>query len=342
MFTAISIYLFPLIISFLFGIAILSALIYISSFIKDIRNSKRHIHKKGIIRLGGIAIISSFILGIFLDNNLVIDKPIAGIIIALIFILILGVWDDLRELGWKTQFFFQISLVIFIFIMGIRIDYITNPLGGIVNLENETFFLPSLLLVLGWVVISMNSMNWIDGIDGLSGGITLIGALTIFFLSLKPEVNQPPVGIISAALIGSILAFLVFNFNPSRIMAGTSGSMFFGFILAVLAIFAGTKIATALLIMTVPIVDAFWVIFERIRNGKSIFEPDKRHLHHKLLELGWSQRKICLFFYFITSVVAVIALNTRAIGKLITISFSVGILIGALYLINKKIYAKTS
>jgi len=156
-------------------------------------------------------------------------------------------------------------------------------------------------------------------------------------LSLNPEVNQPPVGIIAVILAGAVLGFLIFNFYPAGIMAGTSGAMFMGFALAALAIFAGTKIATALLIMAIPIIDVFWVMGERIKAGDSIFKSDTRHLHRKLMELGWTQRKIALFFYAVTFLIAVVALNTRTIGKLITIILVAVIMVTALIIINKKL-----
>jgi len=228
-------------------------------------------------------------------------------------------------------------VAILIFIFGVRVEYITNPSGGLLFLNIGKYLLPSFVFVTAWILLMINSMNWVDGVDGLSGGVTLIGVLTIFFLSLKPEVNQPPVGIITMALAGSILGFLIFNFYPSRILAGTSGSMFFGFILATLAIFAGTKIATALLVMAVPIIDALWVIGERIRSGDSIFKSDNRHLHHKLLEIGWSPKRIVLFLYAVTFSIAIVAVNTRAIGKMITLALVVVIMISTLIFVNKKL-----
>jgi len=119
-------------------------------------------------------------------------------------------------------------------------------------------------------------------------------------------------------------------------MAGTSGSMFMGFILAVLAIIAGTKIATAILVMTIPIVDFLWVIGERIRNGQSIFNPDSRHLHYKLLKMGWTEKKIALCYWSVTAATAAVALNTKAIGKGITLLVSVLIMLLTLIYISKK------
>jgi len=293
--------------------------------------------KEKVCRIGGAAIIIGFLATLLLNNNLVISEKLWGIIIVSSLILIFGIIDDFFNLEWKTQFIFQISVAILIFIFGVRVEYITNPSGGLIFLDVGKYLLPSFIFVTAWILLMINSMNWVDGVDGLSGGVTLIGVFTIFFLSLKPEINQPPVGIITMALAGSILGFLIFNFYPSRILAGTSGSMFFGFILATLAIFAGTKIATALLVMAVPIIDAFWVIGERMRSGDSIFKSDNRHLHHKLLEIGWSPKKVASFFYSVTFLIAIVAVNTRAMGKAITLIIVAAIMIATLIFVNRRL-----
>lgn len=335
-----SIYFVPFFLSFLLSVLFTSLLIWGARKFKWTarqRHSKRHIHRKDICRLGGIALILAFVITLIADQNLIITIQLWGIIIASFFILLIGLWDDFWELNWKTQFFLQVAVAIFIFIMGVRVEYITNPFGGLLFLNIGQYLIPSLIFGIFWLLLLMNSVNWLDGIDGLSGGVFLIGALTIFFLSLKPEVNQPPVGIITVALTGSILGFLIFNFYPSRILAGTSGSLFMGFMLAALAIFAGTKIATALLILSIPIIDCLWVVGERIKSGFSIFRADNRHLHFKLMSLGWSQRKITLFYYGIVLAIAVVALNTRAIGKIITILVIVAIMMAVLIYVNKRL-----
>lgn len=337
-----TLYLFPFIKAFLAAIILLVVFSVCAKKLKIAcsgRRSRRHIHFQKISRLGGAAIIIAFAVATLTDPSLVVTVQLWGIFGAVCMIFFVGIWDDYRELDWKNQLFFQVAIVILIFITGTRIDYITNPFGGYIFLNLGTYLLPSLLLTFFWVLLLMNTVNWLDGIDGLSGGAAFIGAVTIFLLSMKPEVNQPPVGIITASLGGATLAFLIYNFYPARIFAGTAGSMFMGFILAALAIFAGTKIATALLVMAIPIIDTIWVIWERFRAAEPIYKPDKRHLHFKLLELGWSQRRITLFFYTVTVLIAVIALNTRAIGKLITIILVATIMVGSLMLINRKIAA---
>ncbi|MCX6763581.1 MAG: MraY family glycosyltransferase [Candidatus Moranbacteria bacterium] len=303
----------------------------------SIRKSARHIHLRNVSRWGGAAMIIAFNLAILINRNLVIIPALWGVMGASLILLIVGTWDDLKELYWKTQLFYQVALAVLIFVMGVRIPYTTNPLtGGLFYLDQGIWVIFSILIVIFWVTLMINAMNWVDGIDGLSGGITFIGALTIAVLSLKPEVNQPPMVIMAMILAGVSLGFLIFNFYPSRILAGTSGATFMGFMLAVLAIFAGTKIATSLLVMAIPLVDFIWVVGERWRKRKSIFLPDRSHLHYKLMELGWSQVKINTYFYTVTILIAILALNTRAMGKILTLlSVSLVILVFILMVNNE-------
>jgi len=332
-------FILPFVLTFILTVLLIFVIKFFTSKFKiDQRKSKRHIHRKNILRFGGVAMILAFNLAIIFNSDLVLTVPLFGAMLASVIILIVGVWDDLREIFWKTQLFYQVAVAIIIFIFGVRIYYVTNPLnGGVINIDTGFMIIFSIMLVIFWVVLMINSMNWLDGIDGLSGGVTLIGAITIFCLSLYPDVNQPPVAILAMILAGSALGFLIFNFYPSMILAGTSGSMFMGFALAFLAIFAGTKIATALLVMALPMVDFIWVIGERIKNKKAIFTPDSNHLHHKLMKIGWSQRKIALYYYILTAIIASIALNTRIIGKSLTLIITAIIMVSALIIINKKL-----
>jgi UDP-GlcNAc:undecaprenyl-phosphate GlcNAc-1-phosphate transferase len=332
-------YLIPFLIALVFSV-IMTAFIIL--FFKKIdwrgRKSKRHIHCKGVSRLGGIVIAVVFNLTIFLNKDLFITPELYGFMLTSVLLLLIGIWDDFKELFWKVQLFSQIAAAILVFVMGIRIYYITNPLsGGIIHLDAGLGVIFSVFLVIIWIVAVMNAINWADGVDGMAGGIVLIACTTIFLLSFRPEVNQPPVAILCAILAGAISGFLIFNFFPSAILAGTSGATFMGFSLAVLAIFAGTKIATAFLVLSLPMVDFFWVIVERIKNKKSIFRPDENHLHHKLIKLGWTQRKIVLCYWGATVIIAAISLNTRFIGKSIAFITAVIIMSGVIFYINKKI-----
>ncbi len=274
-----------------------------------------------ISRLGGVAMIVAFVGALFLHPDLVIDRSWIVLLGALAAVAVLGLWDDLAPLSWRAQLFAQVAIALFLFGMGVRIDYVSSPFGGVFHFTLGDGF-PWLSLVVGvaWVIVVMNTMNWLDGIDGLGGGIALIASGALFATALLPHVNQPPVAIAAAALAGATVGFLVWNWFPARIIAGTSGSFFWGLLIAVLAIFAGAKIATALLVMIIPLVDAVWVIGERLLDGVNIFTPDKRHIHYKLIARGWAPWHVALLFMGITAVVAFGAVHFGAAGKGIVIS----------------------
>lgn len=281
------------------------------------RQGERHHGKEALSRLGGIALILGFTIAVLSSEPLVISREIFGLLIGGVIVGGVGLWDDFRELSFKAQGFFQVALTAILFIFGIRITTIKNPFGETFIIPNEGI-LPILLgfmILLLWMFLVLNAVNWLDGLDGLLGSVSLITFLTVFFLSLKPEVNQPPVAILAMVGIGVVLGFLLFNIHPARMLAGTSGSMFLGFLIAVLSVIAGTKIATALLVLALPIADALWVIGERFHAGASIFQSDKRHLHYKLRHLGWSEGQIAWFFSLFTGTIAVIALSTESMGK---------------------------
>ncbi|HLM84234.1 MAG TPA: hypothetical protein VK254_03440, partial [Candidatus Bathyarchaeia archaeon] len=137
----------------------------------------------------------------------------------------------------------------------------------------------------------------------------------VFFLSFKPEVNQPAVAILCTIAGGAVLGFLVFNFNPAKILAGTSGAWFFGFVLASLSIFAGAKIATVMTAALIPILDLVRVTWERWRAGQSVFQKDRRHMHYLLIERGINERYIFGIYFFSSILIGILALNLRAMGK---------------------------
>lgn len=310
------IYLFPFLTALVISLIACRLIIWGTKYCPTkTRIGKRHSHSREVSRFGGIAIIISFAIALLVDRNLVLTEQLNAVLFASCLILVFGLVDDIFEISWKKQFILQLVAVIVVCSAGVGIRYLMNPLGGTVQMTSGMSLAVGYALAGSWIMLLMNSLNWIDGTDGLSGGISAIAALVIFLLSLKPEVYQPPIAIVSVALLGALVGFLIFNIYPAKIMAGTSGSLFMGFILASLSIVAGTKIATTLLVLSIPILDALWVVFERIRSGASIFEADTRHMHHRLLDLGWSHRSIWVFFCSITALIAVIALNTRAMGK---------------------------
>ncbi|MDI6777953.1 MAG: MraY family glycosyltransferase [Patescibacteria group bacterium] len=272
---------------------------------------------KSARRLGGLVVILVFAGVALLNKDIVITKPITGILVGGLVILLFGLWDDLKNINWKWQLIAQIIIAITAISFGVRSEYISNPFGGVINLDNPTIYI---ILYTLYFLLFINSLNWLDGIDGLSGGVTLASLGVVFFLSLKPEVNQPATAILSAIAGGAILGFLVFNWHPAKIIAGTSGAWFFGFILASLSIFAGAKIATVLMAALIPVLDLTSVIWERYQAGQSIFQGgDSRHLHHKLIKLGLGEKQTVILVAATSILIGFVALNISAIGKAIFI-----------------------
>ena len=156
----------------------------------------------------------------------------------------------------------------------------------------------------------INSINFIDGLDGLSTGVAIIAAVTLGFVSLgwADTIYQPMVALLCALLAVALLGYLPWNFNPAKVFIGTTGVMVMGYLLAVLAILGSAKVAVALLILGVPIIDTFWIILRRIGSGRSPFTPDRGHFHHRLLDMGLSHKGAVLLIYAITIVLAVVSL----------------------------------
>ncbi len=284
------------------------------------RKGARHASKAHLSRLGGVAIIASFLIIVLLHPYLVLSKAILGLIAGSILIIFFGLWDDLKAQDWKIQLAFQVILALLMIIFGIRILSLNIPFGETLFFTEQVWFLPSVFLSLFWFLLVMNALNWLDGLDGLASGVSILSLLTIALLALKPEVNQPPVAILALIGAGATLGFLLFNFHPARILLGTTGSLFLGFLIALLAIISGTKIATALMVLSLPIADALWVILDRLRHKRSLFQADQSHLHYRLHDLGWSERRISWFFYGVTSIIALLALSTTLLSKFIALT----------------------
>ncbi len=286
-------------------------------------------------------------LAVVLFSGLEITPQIAAILIGSLAILAFGLWDDFKNLSWKIQLGFQLLLVFFVVFIGYQIDYLSLFPGITLHLDiwqinffGFHFFLLSAIAVAALYLIIINAVNWMDGIDGLAASIGIVASLSVMLVSLLPQVNQPAVAILCLILSGALLAFLWLNYPPAKIIAGTSGSYFIGFVLASLAIMAGTKIATLLIVLALPVMDAFWVIFNRAKNKQSIFskDPNRRHFHYQLRKIGWSDQKILLSYFFFVFFVFLLTLifDNRQHKLLILLleAFFIGFFI---YFVNRKV-----
>src|SRR3989339_433151 len=263
----------------------------------------------------------------FFNRAIVWDAPKIGLLIGAVSILVFGLLDDYFNFRPGPQFLFQAFLAGLLIFSGFEIFYLSNPFGEAFRLDIFSFplfgqeiSLLSALLVAFWLILIINAFNWLDGVDGLAGGVGLFGFLALLFLSISALVNQPPLGVLSVAMAGAVLGFLILNFpkrgGPANVMLGTSGSYFLGFMLAALSILSGAKIMTTFLVLSLPIFDALWVIWSRWRAGHSIFKKDRRHLHYRLLKNGFSPRKILLLYYSLAAVLAALAVFPQTAGKL--------------------------
>jgi UDP-GlcNAc:undecaprenyl-phosphate GlcNAc-1-phosphate transferase len=218
---------------------------------------------------------------------------------------VLGSLDDYLDLRARWQFLFQLVLAVGAVALGFGISFINNPFGAGLISFGQPFVAGFAML---WILGMINSMNFIDGLDGLSSGIAVIAALTLGVISLTRQINQPFVAVMCFALAGSLIGFLRWNFHPASIFIGTSGVMFVGYTLAILSILGTAKVAVALLVLGVPIIDTFWIIVRRAAAGRSPFSPDRGHIHHRLLDLGLTHRQTVILIYGISGALAILSL----------------------------------
>lgn len=280
------------------------------------RPGERKIHHRPMVRLGGVSIFAGTLTALLIVwwlggfGILPPDKEweIWGVTLGGLAFFLIGLADDLFNLPALTRLLMQVVVAGFAWNVGVHIDFLTIPFVGLVQLPSW-FSGPITVL---WLVGMANAINWIDGLDGLAAGVSGIAAVVMLFVSLF--MDQPAAALIAAALAGGSLAFLRYNFNPAEIFMGDGGAYYMGFTLAGVGVVglvkttAVTAVLLPYLILAVPILDMSAVIVSRLKNGLSPFRADKRHLHHRLLQAGLSQRLTVVFIYALTLWVGSLAL----------------------------------
>lgn len=278
----------------------------------------RKIHTQPVPLLGGVAVwvacvVTSILLWPVLTSGYLLPKHLLGLLVAGLILVVGGAWDDIKDLKPQVQILFPVVACVVIITSGIGIHEITNPLGGTVSLESVslTLFtwhdLPYQLVLwadvfgLMWLMSTTYATKFLDGLDGLVAGVTVIGGLAIALVSWRAPVLQPETALVALMLAGAALGFLIWNWYPAKLFLGEGGSLFCGFSLGVLAIISGGKIATALLILGLPLLDGAWVIVKRLRSGHSPFAGDAEHIHQRLLRAGLSQRQAAWLLYAVTA-----------------------------------------
>lgn len=290
----------------------------------------RKVHKKPVPRLGGLAIYLAFTVAALLTVEM--NTEMTGLLLGGTVIAIVGIIDDFKNLPAKVKLLGQIFAAMILVAFDIRIDFISDPFGDFLYLEYLA--VPATIF---WVVGLTNTVNLIDGLDGLAAGVSMIASVTIALVALQQGFLL--VAVLTAALAGSAMGFLHYNFNPAKIFMGDTGSMFLGYMLAGISIIGAVKSAATIalivpiLALGLPILDTAFAIIRRYRGGVPIFKPDRGHLHHRLLDLGFTQKQAVLLMYVISAVLGLSAIAltevSSSIAALIIFAVIAAVLFGA-------------
>lgn len=301
------------ILSYILCISLIPKFIFLGEKLNLYDNpSSRKIHLKPIVFTGGICILTCSLLVIFINYffnkafDLDFNSEIKSIIFCASLCLILGLVDDILKISPWSRLFIQITISSYIWSQGIAIK-------GISILNNFYYLHPflSLLITIFWITGVINAFNWIDGMDGLAAGISSISILALIFIFFS--INDMGNILFLASLMGSLIGFLRFNFHPSKLIMGDSGSYFLGFVIACFGLIStkgnASNLYIPILLISVPFFDMVYVILKRILKKKSPFFPDNNHIHHRLLKVGNSERKVLYYLYSFNVFTSIICLS---------------------------------
>ena len=293
----------------------------------DVPKDERRVHKEPIPVGGGIAMVIS--VTILILYYLPINKGLIMTILASLVIALSGLYDDKKDLSPKLKFLFQILAGVLLVLGGMKIEFVTNPFDS-----HDALLILNILSIpvtIFWVCGITNTINLIDGLDGLASGVSMICAISMFFITYK--MGRYDVSLICALVAGACLGFLPFNFNPAKIFMGDTGALYLGFMLSYISISGFLKQAAILmifvpvLILGVPVFDTAFAMVRRKLSGKSMVEADKGHLHHRLLKMGLNQRQTVVILYAISAIFGVLANLISRFHSSIALVISLGVLL---------------
>ncbi len=315
----------------------------------DIPKDNRRMHKQPIARLGGLAIIAGFFISLLfsiISSNLFhmgtsinFDLRFVGMVTGSMIIVVMGVIDDIKALSAKLKFPIQVVAAVVIAVTGTRIEFITNPFSIVGRSELQPW--SSYLITIIWIVGITNAINFIDGLDGLAAGVSSIALMSLFFVSvIRPD---PDIGtaVLAAMLAGATLGFLPYNFNPAKIFMGDTGATFLGFILGTISIqgtykqYTAIAVAVPLLVLALPLFDTAFAILRRIASGKSPMAADRGHLHHRLIDVGLTQKQSVAVIYVASAALGLCAVVLDYKGPISAIILVVAV---AIFVIGGSMY----
>ncbi len=294
----------------------------------DIPKDKRRMHNKPIPRMGGLGIFLGFLVSFLIFGKL--NTELQGILIGAIIIVALGIADDIKTLRAIPKFLVQIIAAVVVVCHGCRIE---NFLGW-----ELPGWLSSFATVI-WIVMLTNAVNFIDGLDGLAAGVSAIsaGSMLVVALLLVPEPNATLSALVLASILGGCIGFIPYNFNPASIFMGDTGSTFLGFMLASVSVFglfktyAMISFAVPFLVLGLPLFDICFAVIRRLAKGQSPMHADRGHVHHRLIDMGFSQKQAVMISYLITVVLGICAVVLTDKGEIQALIFLVAlILVGTL------------
>lgn len=298
----------PALFAFVLGVVLVVAAIRIFPKLGLMDRPERYgLQRDPIPYYGGLAVFVAFVIAVLVFVPL--NSHVIGLLIGAFLIAMVGFLDDLFGLSPWLRLGVQFLAALVLVFSGIGILSINLPFFGTLDFTGVMWgavpVLGAVFTVI-WVMAIVNTMNFVDGVSGLSSGVSFIGGITLFLLSIHPQLHADPssqVGVATIALILAMvsLSFLIFDFPKSRILLGDTGSTFLGFVIATLAIFSGGKVATAFLVLGIPILDMVWVVLRRVLSGQKFWHGDRKHLHHRLLALGLSERAVITLYLGVTA-----------------------------------------
>ncbi len=307
----------------------------------DIPNEERRVHDHPIPRLGGLAIFIAFLLSVVLFVD--INRQVQGILLGAVIVVIVGVIDDIMPLRAIIKFGVQILAALIAVYHGVVIEIFSNPN---VFSADEYLVLGALAIpvTVFWIVAVTNSVNLIDGLDGLAVGVSAIASITMLVIAIV--FAQHNVAVLLAALTGACIGFMPYNLNPAKIFMGDTGALFLGFVLATVSIiglfkfYAIISFVVPFLALGLPIFDTAFAFFRRICTGKNPMAPDRGHFHHRLIDMGLSQKQAVAILYSVSAILGVAAVVITTSGEIkaiiLVVAFAIAMGIGT-YIIKSHV-----